>query len=172
MRTKQFTVVTIVLLFGLLFHTNSYGQTNVYKLHSLFMYNFTKHVQWTTVGNVFTIGVYGSTNALKEVQANFNGKKFSGKEIKVISVSGIGDANTCQMVYFPKSNKSKVLNLFEEANKSDILFVSEDDLTENGIQISFILKGGKLGFKISKSNVESAGLKVSSSLLSLATVID
>ncbi|MCG8311474.1 MAG: YfiR family protein [Cytophagales bacterium] len=171
MKRQFYKIAGILILFG------SYGnfaqaQYNIYKLHSLFMYNFTKHIQWTEVGDSFTIGVFGSTSAMQEVKANFSGKKYSGKEIRVINVAGIGDANASQLVYVPKSNKSKILNLFEDVEKNNTLFVSEDDLIEYGIPISFVMKGSKLGFKVSRKNLEVSGLKISSSLLSLAEVVD
>ncbi len=148
------------------------AQASIYKLHSLFMYNFTKHIQWNNIGENFTIGVYGSETAFKEVEYNFNGKKVSGKEIKVVKVNNAGDVSASQLVYTPKSNKAKILNLFEDSNTSNTLFVSEDDLIKYGIPICFTINGSKLGFKVSKKNIEASGLKISSSLLSLAEVVD
>ena len=148
------------------------AQTNVYKLHSLFIYNFTKHVQWSDVGDNFTIGVFGSEIALKEVKANFEGKKFLGKDFKVISIAGIGDVNASQLVYAPKSNKNKILDLFEGSDRKDVLFVSEDDLIEAGFPISFVIVDTKLNFKVSKKNLDASGLKMSSSLLSMAMVVE
>ena len=161
----------VVVLIGVNFE-HAQAQSNIYKLHSLFLYNFTKHIQWQNVEGDFTIGVFGSANALKEVQANLKGKKYAGKEIRIINIAGIGDANASQLVYMPRSNKNKVLNLFDEADKSNTLFVSEDDLTELGFAISFVLQQSKLGFKVSKGNLEASGLKISSSLLSLGEVVD
>jgi len=172
MERQVFRIVGAIIVFFFICSGLVSAQSNIYRLHSLFIYNFTKHIQWTDVGDNFTIGVYGSENAMKEVKANFSGKKFSGKEIRVINVVGIGDANASQLVYVPKSNKSKILNLFESAEKNNTLFVSEDDLVRYGIPISFVLNGAKLGFKVSKKNIESSGLKISSSLLSLAQVVD
>ena len=151
---------------------NLSAQTNIYKLHALFIYNFTKHIQWTSVGDAFTIGVYGSDIALKEIKANLIDKKFSGKDIRVINIAGIGDVNSCQIVYTPKSSKAKILSLFESARKQNILFVSEDDMIADGFPISFIIQNEKLSFIVSKKNLESAGLKISSALLSLAEVVD
>ena len=161
-----------VFLFMCINSSFVHAQGNIYKLHSLFLYNFTKHIQWTEVGDTFTIGVFGNQNALKEVKANFSGKKFSGKDIRVINIVGIGDANASHLVYMPKSTKSEILNMFDDANKNNTLFVSEDDLISQGFPISFVINGSKLGFKVSKKNLESSGLKISSSLLSLAQVVD
>lgn len=163
--------IGVVFLASTITHL-TYGQANIYKIHSLFMYNFTKHIQWSEVGDTFTIGVFGSENALREVKSNLTGKKFLGKDIRVINVVGIGDANTSQLVYMPKSNKSKILNLYEEADKSNTLYVSEDDLINEGFPISFVMIGGKLSFKVSRKNLEASGLKISSSLLSLGEVVD
>jgi len=165
-----------IVLFALLLicasQGNSFAQTNVYKLHALFIYNFTKHFQWPAVGENFTIGVYGSETALKEIKANLADKKFSGKEIRVINIAGTGDANICQIVYTPKSSKAKVLSLFDSSKKQSVLFVSEDDMIADGFPVSFIIQDEKLTFKISKKNLDSTGLKVSSALLSLAVVVD
>ena len=107
MNKKLAGVVVALVVICCLNHQSVYAQSNIYKLHALFLYNFTKHVQWNDLGDNFTIGVFGSEKALKEIKANFSGKKVSGKEIKVINVGGIGDANGSQLVYMPKSNKTK-----------------------------------------------------------------
>lgn len=170
---KKSTWIILTAIFLSLVNLNSANaQASIYRLHSLFLYNFTKHIQWESVGDTFTIGVYGSDIALKEVKANLTGKKYSGKDIRVINVVGIGDANVSQMVYAPKSNKSDILEMFDTAKKGNTLFVSEDDLVSEGFAISFVLKDSKLGFKVSKGNLEASGLKISSSLLSLAQVVD
>jgi hypothetical protein len=174
MYSKELKIIAVALFFGgLLQQNNTCAQSNIYKIHSLFLYNFTKHINWSEdVGDSFTIGVYGSSNALAEVKSNFSGKKFSGKEFRVINIAGLGDVKASDMVYFPKSNKNKILNLFEDVDKSNTLFVSEDDLIQYGIPISFVIRNNKLAFKVSKKNLESLGLKISSSLLSLAEVVD
>ena len=172
MAKKILWITFAIIFFSGVSTQQAQAQTNIYKLHALFIYNFIKHVQWSDYGDTFTVGVFGSQTALSEIRKSLSGKKISGKDIRVINVVGIGDANASQLVYFPKSNKNKILNMFESADKKNTLFVSEDDLVNYGIQISFYLEKSKLGFKISKKNIDAAGLKVSSSLLSLAKVVD
>lgn len=169
---KLFRVIYVIVFFWIFGNTALHAQANIYRLHSLFIYNFTKHVQWNDIKDSFTIGVYGSDNALAVVKANFKGKQFLGKDINIINISGTTEANASQLIYVPKSNKNKILNLFEDTDKNNTLFVSEDDLIEYGIPISFVIQNSKLGFKVSKKNMAISGLKISSSLLSLAEVVD
>jgi hypothetical protein len=163
----------IVLLAILGFSSQqSYGQSNFYKLHALFLYNFTKHIQWNGVGETFRIGVYASDNAVKVLKESLAGKKYGSKTIEVITVNNTSEVNNCQLIYLPKSNKGKIAGLVEASNKSNRLFVSEDDMIADGVSISFVIKESRLNFKISKSRVDQAGLKVSSALLSLGEVVD
>lgn len=148
------------------------AQENVYKLHALFLYNFTKHVQWSQVGETFTIGVYGSDLALSALKENLNGKKFGTKDIRVIRVAGLGDVKASQILYTPKSNKGQIMNLLSGSDLSNVLLVTEDDMISDGADISFIIASNKLDFKISKTNIESKGLKVSGALLSLGQAVN
>jgi hypothetical protein len=55
---KVLTTAVLTLVFA--FYANA-NDTNLYKMHSLFLYNFTKHIQWSNAeGEVFTIGVYNN----------------------------------------------------------------------------------------------------------------
>lgn len=167
-RLRYFLV--IAFMFGLSF--NIQAQSNLYKLHSLFIYNFTKHIQWSEQAGAFTIGVYGSDNALNTLKSSLGSKKVWDQPIKFVKVNSAADVASCQLVYAPKSNKNEIVSLIEDSQKSDKLFVTEDDLIDLGANISFTLKGDRLNFKISKNKCEANGLKVSSSLLSLGTVVE
>jgi len=151
---------------------NVQAQSNIYKLHSLFIYNFTKHIQWPQDGGSFTIGVYGSDIALNSLKSSLGTKKVWNQPINFVKIESAGDAASCHLIYAPKSNRSKIVSLIEDSQKSSKLFVTEDDLIDSGANISFMLKGNRLNFKISKDKCEANGLKVSSSLLSLGTVVD
>ncbi len=147
------------------------AQTNIYKLHSLFMYNFVKNIKWDNIGDEFVIGVYNNNTVLKEVAANFENKSISGKKFNVRAISSSAEAGSCQIVYIPKTNKNKATELIKEINTPQILVVTEEDLVAEGASISFELIDSKLNFKINKNNAEEKGLKISSSLLALGTVI-
>ena len=148
------------------------AQSNFYKLHSLFIYNFVKNIQWQNVGDKFLVGVYGSDNAMKVLKENLAGKRSGSKDIEIVKVNSPADVNNCQVVYAPKSNKTKIMDLIESSNQSGKLFVTEDDLTSNGADISFVIQSSKLKFKINKNSIDASGLKVSGALLSLGIVVN
>ncbi len=142
--------------------------SNIYRIQSLFLYNFTKHVKWeNSVGSTFTVGIYGNTKAFSEIKANLESKKVWGKNIQVIEVSSPEEISNCHIAYMPKSNKKKILNFIDASNLSNTLLVTEDDLMNDGAAISFVFEQSKMNFKISKTKIEQVGLKVSSSLISI-----
>ncbi len=145
-------------------------ETSVYRLQSLFLYNFTKHIKWeNTEGQTFIVGIYGNAAALAEINNNLGSKVVWGKNIKVIAIKSAAEAANCQIVYLPKSNKSKVVEFLSTLKLSNTLVVTEDDLTSEGAAISFVQNETKVGFKVNKDRLEGAGLKVSTSLMSLST---
>ena len=165
-------IVTFSIFLSVLTGGHAMAQENIYKLHSLFLYNFTKHIQWNNVDGDFTIGVFGNDIALNVVKENLANKKFGDKNIRVIRVAGLGDVKASQLLYAPKSNKIKIIDLISQSDLSNTLVVTEDDLIKEGADISFFISGTRLNFKISKNQIEANGLKVSSALLSLGENAD
>ncbi len=142
--------------------------SNLYKVQSLFLYNFSKHVKWENSGKeTYTIGVYGNTAAFKEIKKNLGAKMIWGKNINVIEINSTAEIKNCHMAYIPKSNKKKILEFIGGAELSNTLLVTEDDLMDKGAAISFVFEQSKMKFKISKTKIEAAGLKVSSTLISI-----
>lgn len=166
-KLKFFMAITIIMVFvGL---PKAFSQSaNVYKVQSLFLYNFTKHVKWeNTEGSTFTVGIYGNSKAFSEIKANLGSKSVWGKKINVIVVTSPADLSKCHLAYMPKSNTKKILSFINASDLSNTLLVTEDDLMNNGAAISFVFEQSKMKFKISKTKIEQVGLKVSSSLLSI-----
>ena len=171
MRKVFFISMIGAFVFLLLGTSTIKAQSNIYKLQSLFIYNFVKNIKWENVGEEFTIGVYGSTEALNEIEANLSAKNLNGIKFKIQSISNAEEAKKCQLVFLPKSNHNKVVMYLSQISEPNILIVTEEDLIAEGASISFEMKNSKLNFIINKKKTEESGLKVSSALLSMGTVI-
>ena len=166
-KLKILMIVAVIMAFvGI---SEAFSQvTGVYRIQSLFLYNFTKHVKWeNTEGATFTIGIYGSPNAFSEIKSNLESKLVWGNKINVIQIESPEDINKCHIAYMPKSNKKKILDIMSSSDLSETLLVTEDDLMDEGAAISFVFHQSKMKFKISKNKIEQVGLKVSSSLMSI-----
>ncbi len=144
------------------------AQMSPYKIQSLFLYNFSKHVKWENASDgPFTIGVYGSSKAIAEIKANLGNKQVWGQNIKVMEISSPEDINKCHIAYLPKSGKKSILDNIDIGSLSNTLLVTEADMMNKSAAISFVYEQSKMKFKISKEKIEQAGMKVSSSLMSI-----
>jgi hypothetical protein len=162
----------LIILFGLVpgFFSSGGAQDmrSIYKIESLFLYNFTKHIKWETGENtVFTVGVYGNSTAFEEMKVNLGNKMAWGNKINVKQISSPAEVHECQIVFMPKSNSNKISNFISQCDFTNTLLVTEEDFMDQGASISFVLVNSKLSFKINKARLEESGLKVSNSLLSL-----
>ena len=170
----------IIVLTGLIpllmFPYRSYSQNEgtVYRLQALFIYNFTKHIKWDADDDrPFTIGIFGSPkhSAYISLKKNLENKLCWGKKINVIAINSASETKDCHLVYIPKSNDKKAPEFISQMNHTNTLLVTEDDLIKQGAGISFVLINSKLKFKINKTKVEQAGLKVSSTLLAVGITV-
>jgi hypothetical protein len=168
-KTKLKIIAIGTLLMLAIGFSEAFSQaSNLYRIQSLFLYNFTKHVKWEqSSGERFTIGIYGSTIAFNEIKQNLESKKVWGQDINIVEINSPSDANNCHIAYITKSNKRKATDLIDAANLQNTLIVTEDDMVEDGAAISFVFVQSKMNFKISKTKIEQAGLKVSNSLVSI-----
>ena len=166
-KLKILIIVAILLTF--IWVSEAFSQTtSIYRIHSLFLYNFTKHVKWeSTEGSTFTVGIYGNPKAFSEINTQLKTKKVWGKYIKVIEIATPSDIGKCHIAYMPISNKEKILDIIEVSDFSNTLLVTEGDLMNAGAAISFVFEKSRMKFKISKTKIEQVGLKVSSSLISV-----
>ena len=143
-------------------------ESNVYRIQSFFLYNFTKHLKCEGAeGSTFTIGIYGNSLAYNEIRDNLGEKMVWGKKVNIIQINSPEEVSKCHIAYMPKSNKKKVVDLINASNSTNTLIVTEDDLVSDGAAISFVFLDQKMNFKISKDKIEQSGMKVSSSLLSI-----
>lgn len=148
----------------------SQAQVSTAKMEAVYIYNFTKYINWSGTGSDFIIGVIGDTPMLEEFKKSLAGKTVGNKRIVVKSVS-IQDAGRCQMAYIPTTGSGSLNSVLKATNGKNVLVVTQEDLAEQGAGISFFTKSGKLKFKLNQSALKNAGLQTSSNLLSFATVI-
>lgn len=166
---KQF-IPAIALLFMISIQT----QAQDYKYHSVFVYNFTKYVQWPASAQTgdFVIGVLGNSEIISELEKISVNKTVGNQKIVVKKVSSVAEAGTCHILFIPQ-NSSRQFEAAQEAlkNKSVLVITERDGLGKKGSGINFVTQDGKMRFELNQTATQSAGLKVSSQLSSMAIAI-
>jgi uncharacterized protein YegP (UPF0339 family) len=143
------------------------------KFKAIFVYNFTKYINWPLYQGNFIICVIGNSPIIGEIEGIASKKTVGNSAIEIVKVNSADEIAKCHIVYVTASKSSLVAQLFQKAKESNILVISEkQNACASGAGINFVSNNGKLIFEISKSNIESCGLKVSTDLLKLGTSVN
>jgi uncharacterized protein DUF4154 len=100
------------------------------------------------------------------------GKTAGGRAIEVRRVPRVEEARHAQIVFVPGSERSNLAAILKELDRPGILTVGDTDgFAMRGGAINFTLQAHKVRFEINPAVTEQVGLKVSSQLLKLATLV-
>ena len=159
------------LAFVFLFmRTEVQAQTD-YRFHSVFMYNFTKYIQWPSSAQSgdFVIGVLGSSPVISELEKMAVNKSVGSQKIVVRKFKNANEIANCQMLFIPSADSREFDTALEKLRgKSTLIMTEKNGLGQKGSGINFVLVDGKWRFELNESATESAGLKVSKELSRLA----
>jgi hypothetical protein len=141
------------------------------KIKAIYIYNFTKYVEWppeSKSGN-FVVGISGTSATLfGELNKMASTKKVGSQTIEIINLGASSDAAKCHIVYV--ANNSNLLpDIISKVKGKNTLIVTENSgLTKQGAGISFVLVDSKQKIELNKANIESHNLKVANSLEQMA----
>lgn len=178
--TRHFKqLVQGLLLFLLLVHgSSSQGADpadNEYRIKTAFLYNFSSFVSWPEMAYQdkaeFQLCVVGN-NPFGGALDTLSGKTVHGLPLKVRQLDSAANIHSCQLAYISKSETGNIAGTLKELAGKPVLTVSDiDDFALHGGIIRLKLVDNKVRFDINVDTATHAGLKISSRLLSLATII-
>lgn len=145
-----------------------------YQLHSVFMYSFTRYVQWPDAKNTgdFRILVVGDSPILEELQKMAETKKVGTRAIKVEEASKITGNETSHIIFISAGKSALLPDALTKLGANGVLVVTEKEgLGSKGSAINFLMKDGKLAFELNQNALSKQGLKASTELIRLAVVI-
>ncbi len=133
-----------------------------YEKKSLFLYNFTKYIEWPIEynGTDFVIGVCGPDQMIKSLQEFMLQKKVSGKRIMVEKYKKGAKYN----VVYITSGETASFSAIKNAVKKNKTLLVTDEATA-GSHISFLLDQDKVRYIVDKIAIEKNGLKVGQELM-------
>lgn len=144
------------------------------KYHSIFIYNFSKYVKWPNEqsNGDFVIGVYGSSEIVNDLKVMAASKKVNGQNIRIEEFNSMEKVGSCHILYIAANESDKINQIVGATKGSPVLIVTDEPgMAQKGSVINFVEVGGKIKFELNQQTAESRGLKVSSSLTTLAIMV-
>ena len=145
-------------------------QISEYRVKSAFLYNFSRFVTWPEATlqdrTEFSLCVIG-TDPFGAQLDKLTGKAVHNRTLVVRRLNSLAVVDDCHLVYIGEDTMpTDILLLVREL---PVLTVSDaEDFIEQGGIIQFKLIQSKVRFRINMDAANSAGLRISSKLLSLA----
>lgn len=168
MRKIMFCILTIIFMVS----TSIMAQDK--KFHSVFIYNFTKYIEWPSnyTNGEFIIGVLGNSDITANLEQMANIKTVGNQKMVVKVFNSVDEIGKCNMLFIPINQSDQIDNVKSRLLNSATLIISEKNgLGKRGSGINFIVENGRWRFELNRSVVENQNLKVSSELDKLAIVI-
>jgi hypothetical protein len=146
-----------------------------YQIKAAFLYNFTRFVNWpdntTQPDNNFTLCVLGIDPFGKSLDL-LAGRNVQGHVLNVQRLSARLATDGCRVLYISQSESYRMADILATLSGKPVLTVSDTrEFAKQGGMIRLKLVENKVRFDINIDAVERTGLKISSKLLSLATIV-
>ncbi len=146
------------------------------KIKAVFIYNFTKYIEWPAdyQEGDFTIAILGDNESLyKELSNMSKVKKVANRPFTIKAISNPSEIGKSHIVYIPKDNSSLVAKALSTVKGKSTLIVTESTgYAKKGATINFMIAGGRQKFELNKSTAQQHNLKVSSTLESIAVLVN
>ena len=176
-RLPLFIVVCGLVVTGSL-RADALNENSVeYRVKLAFIYSFTKFVEWPSSAYrnsdaPISICIVGNDPFNPDLEDELRTRKVGSHPVEVTRLR-LGEAiGKCQIVFIPLTAKHQAASIVKGLTGSSAFTVGETEgFAMRGGIINFAVEGNKLHLEINPLAAERAGLKISSKLLNIATVV-
>jgi len=148
-----------------------------YQVKALFLMNFTKYVDWPATAfaetnSPISIGVYGENKFGDDLPKAVVSRSVNGRSIMIRQIGSTNDLAKCHILFISSSEQKNLGKILAQTRGLPVLTVGESEqFTEQGGDINFVKKDGKIRLEINLQAAQEAKLQISSKLLSVADVV-
>jgi hypothetical protein len=142
-----------------------------------FLYNFAKYIDWPASSfassqSPFTICLLGQDPFGNLLDETLLGKVVDGRPVVIRRLKDKTEARSCQMVFVSSSESTHLPEIFASVQGANVLLIGETaGFALLGGTIEFTLDENHVRFTINSDAAGRSGLKFSSKLLTLATIV-
>ena len=147
-----------------------------YKIKAGYLFNFATFVEWpvrtNNVTTNFVMVIADDGKIFPLMSAFLAGKSVQGKSVEARSLKAGEDLKQCDLLFVARSQEKRVDELLKRVGKAPVLTVGEmDGFATRGGCINFTAKGDVIRFEVNLETAAHAGLKISSKIAAMATVV-
>lgn len=142
------------------------------RVKTAFLYNFARFVTWPEMpAGQFTLCVLGRDPLGQQLDTLLH-KTVNERQLRVMYLNSMAMVDQCQLVFVSTSYRHKLHTVISLLREQPVLTVSDiDNFIASGGIIGFRLIDNKIRFEINTAAASTAGLSISSKLLTLATSV-
>ncbi len=150
--------------------------SKVYEIKAAFIYNFAQFTQWpdsafASGDSPFILAFIGDSELGPALGHVLEGKSIAGHPIVLKHLDSTSQINGCHLLFIPDSEESHLDDIFNAIGNQPILTVGETTkFMQAGGIIRFFIADGRIRFEIDPDAADKAALRLSSRLMSLATI--
>ncbi len=148
-----------------------------YEVKAAFLYNFAKFIAWPDSSFAdprapFAICVLGTDPFGRTLDGALEGKTIGRHPVTLARLEDATQARRCQMVFVSSSESRRLREIEDRLRGASVLLVGEfAGFADAGGALQFIIEDNRVRFLINTDAAQRAGLRLSSKLLSVATVV-
>lgn len=144
-----------------------------YQVKAAFLLNFGKFVEWPSGdASDLLICVLGDDPFGETLDDTVAGRTVGRRTVATRRIGAVAQAKSCSILFVSRSESGSVDGILSALRGSPILLVGElDRFATRGGMINFVEVDQKIRFEINEAAAKKAGLKISSQLLRLATIV-
>lgn len=148
-----------------------------YAVKAAYLYNFAKYAEWPPeafpkADAPLWICIAGD-NPFGDALASLSGKSVESHLVETRMLSASASLEQCHILFVSRSEQGRFKALLSKSGRLPILTVSDiSDFARSGGMIGLVEAEQRIRFDINLAVARQAGLKLSSQLLKLATIVD
>jgi hypothetical protein len=144
-----------------------------YQVKAAFLFHFAQLVEWpvdSAVDAPVNLCIFENDSHRRDIQGTVDGKPIGDSTFHVRTLHMAQDARGCSLLFVSSENSRHEGAILNSLRGLPVLTVGEDDgFLSDGGMIRFRLEGDHVRFDVNLAAADSAGLRISSRLLLLAT---
>lgn len=147
------------------------------QIKAAFLVNFPKYVEWPSgvfvqTNSPIVVAVLGESNLDGELRKMTENKVIKGRPVTFRRLTADDEFPGCHVLFISAEQQPRSAGILARLKDASILTVGEsDDFLANGGMINMVRRDRKIVLEVNLAVVGKARLKISSKLLSVASVV-